>query len=76
MVDGVVVFTEDTPLRVIETLKPDLLVKGADYQPENIVGRDFVVRRGGRVVIANLVSERSTTRTIDKILGRTEKADS
>ena len=76
MVDGVVVFSEDTPLRAIETLKPDLLVKGADYRRENIVGGDFVERRGGRVVIANLVSERSTTRTIDRILGRTKRTDS
>ncbi|QEN12690.1 D-glycero-beta-D-manno-heptose 1-phosphate adenylyltransferase [Mycolicibacterium sp. ELW1] len=76
MVDGVVMFGEDTPLRVIETLKPDLLVKGADYRREQIVGGDFVERRGGRVVIANLVGERSTTRTIDRIRRQAEKADS
>ena len=48
MVDGVVVFADDTPLRAIETLKPDLLVKGADYRREQIVGGDFVERSGGR----------------------------
>ena len=76
MVDGVVVFDEDTPLRAIETLKPDLLVKGADYRREQIVGGDFVERSGGQVVIANLVSDRSTTRTIEKMRKRVENEDS
>jgi D-beta-D-heptose 7-phosphate kinase/D-beta-D-heptose 1-phosphate adenosyltransferase len=76
MVDGVVVFADDTPLRAIETLKPDLLVKGADYRREQIVGGDFVERSGGQVVIANLVSDRSTTRTIEKMRKRVENEDS
>ena len=76
MVDGVVIFSEDTPLRVIEALKPDLLIKGADYLREEIVGGDVVERRGGRVMIADLVSDRSTTRTIARIRERVEKKDS
>ena len=69
-------FADDTPLRAIETLKPDLLVKGADYRREQIVGGDFVERSGGQVVIANLVSDRSTTRTIEKMRKRVENEDS
>jgi D-beta-D-heptose 7-phosphate kinase / D-beta-D-heptose 1-phosphate adenosyltransferase len=67
MVDGVVIFSEDTPLKTIEVLQPDLLVKGADYRRDQIVGGDFVERHGGQVMIANLVAGRSTTRTIEKL---------
>ena len=49
-VDCVVLFDEDTPLELIQALQPDVLVKGADYAREHIVGADFVEARGGRVV--------------------------
>ena len=49
-VDAVVLFGEDTPLKLIESLAPDVLCKGADYALDAIVGADFVVARGGRVV--------------------------
>ncbi|MGE3307711.1 MAG: D-glycero-beta-D-manno-heptose 1-phosphate adenylyltransferase [Rhizobiaceae bacterium] len=67
MVDGVVVFGEDTPLELIMELRPDVLVKGADYRREDVVGGDFVEARGGQVVLANLVAGQSTTRIIDRI---------
>lgn len=66
-VDAVVVFTEDTPLALIEALKPDILVKGADYTVDNVVGADVVQKAGGRVVLVDLVPGRSTTGTIGKM---------
>jgi D-beta-D-heptose 7-phosphate kinase/D-beta-D-heptose 1-phosphate adenosyltransferase len=63
-VDLVVVFDEDTPQALIETLRPDVLVKGADYTRGNVVGADFVESYGGKVVLADLVEGLSTTATI------------
>jgi D-beta-D-heptose 7-phosphate kinase/D-beta-D-heptose 1-phosphate adenosyltransferase len=68
-VDLVVVFAEDTPLKLIEALGPDVLVKGADYAAEQIVGADVVRQRGGRVVLAELMSGFSTSGTIAKLNG-------
>ncbi|MFN4284533.1 MAG: D-glycero-beta-D-manno-heptose 1-phosphate adenylyltransferase [Lacibacter sp.] len=61
MVDAVVLFEEDTPLQLISTILPDVLVKGGDYTPETIVGADVVQQHGGRVEIIPLVPGRSTT---------------
>ena len=69
-VDCVVVFDEDTPLDLIKTLKPDVLIKGADYTVENVVGAAEVQGWGGQVVLAELVEGQSTTRTIAKLQGR------
>lgn len=66
-VDAVVVFDEDTPHQVISRLQPDVLVKGADWPPDQIVGRDIVEARGGRVVLAAVVEGHSTTAIIDRI---------
>ena len=66
-VDAVVLFSEDTPLSLIEALQPDLLVKGADYSLEEVVGADVVRRAGGRVVLVDIVAGRSTTGTIGKV---------
>ncbi|MCK4412115.1 MAG: D-glycero-beta-D-manno-heptose 1-phosphate adenylyltransferase [Candidatus Eisenbacteria sp.] len=60
-VDWVVLFAEDTPLRLIETLLPDILVKGADYAHGEIVGREVVEAHGGEVVRLPLVPGRSTS---------------
>jgi D-beta-D-heptose 7-phosphate kinase / D-beta-D-heptose 1-phosphate adenosyltransferase len=65
-VDAVVIFAEDTPLQLIETLRPDVLVKGADYTLETVVGADFVLAHGGRVVLAELLSGHSTTDTVTR----------
>ncbi len=67
IVDAVVVFDEDTPLRVIETLLPNVLVKGGDYTIEQIVGAKEVIANGGKVIINSLIPNRSTTGIIDKI---------
>jgi D-beta-D-heptose 7-phosphate kinase/D-beta-D-heptose 1-phosphate adenosyltransferase len=65
-VDAAVVFDEDTPLAIITAIQPDVLVKGADWGPENIVGRDVVESRGGRVVRIALAEGFSTTNLIRK----------
>ena len=67
-VDAVVLFNDDTPLRLIETLNPDILTKGSDYSIENIVGADFVLSQGGRVETLDLVAGYSTSGIIEKIL--------
>jgi rfaE bifunctional protein nucleotidyltransferase chain/domain len=66
-VDAVVVYEEPTPLRVIETLLPDVLVKGADWALDQIVGREEVEAAGGRVVRVPLVAGRSTTKILERI---------
>lgn len=67
MVDAVVLFDESTPLELIKMLRPDVLVKGGDYQPEQIAGAKEVISWGGRVVINPLVEGYSTTGLIRKI---------
>jgi D-beta-D-heptose 7-phosphate kinase/D-beta-D-heptose 1-phosphate adenosyltransferase len=66
-VDAVVIFDEDTPLQTIEALQPDVLVKGADYTVDKIVGADVVLGRGGQVLTCNLVPGRSSTKVIEKL---------
>jgi len=67
-VDYVVIFNEPTPLRLISVLKPDILVKGADWASHEIVGADVVKKRGGKVSRIRLLKGRSTTNIIKKIL--------
>ncbi|MDB4903294.1 MAG: rfaE2 [Mucilaginibacter sp.] len=66
-VDAVVVFEEDTPLNLITELMPDILVKGADYAVENIVGAKEVIANGGEVKTIDFVEGYSSTRIIEKI---------
>jgi D-beta-D-heptose 7-phosphate kinase / D-beta-D-heptose 1-phosphate adenosyltransferase len=66
-VDAVVVFDEDTPLQLLEALHPDVLVKGADYTIEQVVGADLVRSYGGKIVLADLVPDQSTTQTIARM---------
>lgn len=65
-VDLVVIFGEDTPDHLIRQIRPDILVKGADYKRENIVGADFVASYGGEVMLADLVPDRSTSDLIGR----------
>ncbi|HJV65061.1 MAG TPA: bifunctional D-glycero-beta-D-manno-heptose-7-phosphate kinase/D-glycero-beta-D-manno-heptose 1-phosphate adenylyltransferase HldE [Geomonas sp.] len=67
-IDFVVIFDEDTPLKVIEAVRPDVLVKGGDYSLDGVVGREVVEANGGRVELVQFVDGRSTSRIIDKIL--------
>lgn len=65
-VDYTVVFTEDTPAKLIEQVKPDLLVKGGDWKIDQIVGADFVQSYGGRVMSLQFVDGKSTTKLIER----------
>ncbi len=67
-VDKVVIFSEDTPLQVIKQIKPDILVKGGDWTPEQIVGSEFVLSYGGQVRSLKFVEGLSSTNIIDKIV--------
>jgi D-beta-D-heptose 7-phosphate kinase / D-beta-D-heptose 1-phosphate adenosyltransferase len=66
-VDAVVIFSEDTPLDIIEGLEPDVLVKGADYTVDTVVGAEFVLGRGGKVLLAQLLPGHSTTDTVKRV---------
>jgi rfaE bifunctional protein nucleotidyltransferase chain/domain len=66
-VDAVILFGEDTPLTLIEAVKPDVLVKGGDYTIDTIVGADTVLARGGIVDVIPFLPGHSTTAIIDKI---------
>jgi ADP-heptose synthase, bifunctional sugar kinase/adenylyltransferase len=68
-VDYVVIFEEDTPLELIKAIKPDVLVKGADWDLERIVGADFVLSYGGRVERIPFSFDVSTSKIIERILG-------
>lgn len=65
-VDAVCIFTQDTPLELIKLVKPDILVKGADYKNKEVVGSQFA----GRVVLFPLVKGRSTTNLINKMVSQ------
>lgn len=66
-VDEVILFDTDTPRDLIEYVQPDVLVKGGDYKPEEIVGYDIVKAKGGEVVTIDLVKGYSTTSIIEKM---------
>ena len=72
-VDYIVVFEEDTPYELIREIEPDVLVKGGDYAPENVVGKELVEARGGKLVLIDFVEGKSTTGIIHKI--RNEEDD-
>jgi rfaE bifunctional protein nucleotidyltransferase chain/domain len=67
MVDAVTVFDQDTPLELVEALRPDVLVKGGDYTLDSIVGRAQVESWGGRVHVIPLTAGHSTTRIIEAL---------
>lgn len=66
-VDFVIIFDDETPIRLIEQLRPDVLVKGGDWPIEQIVGGDFVQSYGGKVCSLDLVEGKSTTTILKKI---------
>jgi D-beta-D-heptose 7-phosphate kinase / D-beta-D-heptose 1-phosphate adenosyltransferase len=66
-VDAVVIFANDTPLDLIEAVRPDVLVKGADYTVETVVGAEQITKHGGRVVLASLVDGYSTSDTVARV---------
>lgn len=68
-VSYVIMFGEDTPYNVIKEIQPDIIAKGGDYKPEEVVGKDIVEKRNGKVVICPLIESKSTTNIIKRIKG-------
>jgi len=66
-VDAVTIFDEDTPLEVLQSVRPHVLVKGGDYQLDQVVGREFIEASGGRVMLVPLTPEKSTTALVERI---------
>ncbi|MBT3170968.1 MAG: D-glycero-beta-D-manno-heptose 1-phosphate adenylyltransferase, partial [Rhodospirillaceae bacterium] len=66
-IDLVVIFGEDTPIKMIEAIRPDVLIKGGDYRIEEVVGAAFVQGYGGKVLLANTEPGFSTSKTIEKL---------
>lgn len=72
-VDFVVLFNEETPLKLISSLKPDVLVKGADYKDKVVVGSDIVKENGGKVEFIKFIKNCSSTNIVEKIIKQCEK---
>lgn len=68
MVDATIIFDQDTPMELIDLIRPDVLIKGADYTVESVVGSSLVLARGGEVLLAPLEGGKSSTRIIQKVL--------
>ena len=68
VIDCIVIFDEETPARLIQTVSPDVLVKGGDYLPEDVVGYDTVTKNGGCVKIVPYVEGKSTSGIVNSIL--------
>jgi D-beta-D-heptose 7-phosphate kinase/D-beta-D-heptose 1-phosphate adenosyltransferase len=68
-VDAVVLFDEDTPVNLIRTIKPDVLVKGSDYRIDQVVGREVVEAAGGKVVLVDFLPNKSSTLLMERIKG-------
>lgn len=66
-VDGIILFDEDTPYKLIQKIKPDILVKGSDYRKEEIVGADIIQNTGGEIITIDFLEGYSTTAILDKI---------
>ena len=66
-VDGVILFDEETPIELIKSVRPDVLVKGGDYKISTIVGADFVKQNGGNVIVIPFLEGHSSTNYINKI---------
>jgi D-beta-D-heptose 7-phosphate kinase/D-beta-D-heptose 1-phosphate adenosyltransferase len=67
-IDYLITFDDPTPLALIQAIKPDVLVKGADYAKEDVVGHEIVEQSGGRIALAPLIDGRSTSAVIKRIL--------
>jgi len=67
-VDYIAIFDEPTPIRLIKTITPDILFKGADWKGKTVVGADFVIENGGKVEFIDYLEGRSTTNMIERIV--------
>lgn len=68
-VDAIILFDDETPLNLIETVQPDVLIKGSDYKPEEIIGYDIVKAKGGQIITIDFLPGYSTTSIENKIKG-------
>ncbi len=75
MVDAVVSFSEDTPLALIQAVTPDVLVKGQDWADKGVVGREWVERHGGKVVLAQMLPGRSTSAIVERMRAAPSSAE-
>ena len=66
-IDAIILFSEDTPQKLIETIVPDILAKGGDYKVEEIAGHEVVLQNGGEVILVPFIDGFSTTNIVDKI---------
>ena len=66
-IDAIVLFSEDTPHQLIETILPDILAKGGDYKLEEITGHEVVLQNGGEVILVPFIDGFSTTNIVNKI---------
>ena len=66
-IDAIVLFSEDTPHQLIETILPDILVKGGDYKIEEIIGHEVVLQNGGEIILVPFIDGFSTTNIVNKI---------
>ncbi len=73
-IDFVIIFNELTPHKVIGNIKPDILIKGADWKGKDVVGRDTVLKYGGRVEFISYIPNQSTTKILEKITKRCAKS--
>jgi rfaE bifunctional protein nucleotidyltransferase chain/domain len=69
-VSAVTFFNEATPLSIIQQIKPNVLVKGADYSPSQVIGKDFIENYGGKLVLIPFVEGYSSSKIIQKITGK------
>ena len=69
MVDAVICFEQDTPLKLIKYIKPNFLFKGADYKMKEIIGAEFIKSIGGKTIRIKLTKNQSTTRLVDMLNG-------
>lgn len=63
-VDAIIIFHDDTPLKLIKDINPDILFKGADYKDKEIIGSEFIIKNGGKVELINILNGYSTTKII------------
>jgi D-beta-D-heptose 7-phosphate kinase / D-beta-D-heptose 1-phosphate adenosyltransferase len=73
-VDSVILFQQDTPMELIKHIKPDILIKGDDYGPDQVIGREFVQSCGGRLVLIETIPDFSTTFILNGLKGRLTSA--
>lgn len=66
-VDYIIIFEEETPLKLVKSITPDIIVKGGDYKEEDVVGGEFIQSIGGKVIIIPFVDGKSTTNIINKM---------